>query len=287
MLLWRLLRAGFVAPFTYLRLWFTLYLISLVSGLLLLILPFVQLLNVSTLTTLTDMADGMDGWVLTELLTAAQVNETLIIGGNQAGLPPLNLTLLVLFAAILLLTFIASAFFKGGVLSVVASDSGFWRGCRRWFWTFIGLQSINLIVSLLLIGLGIGLSLLGGWLTLGGLIVLVPLFLLWFIITELAGSAAIVYDTRRVFKSLHLAYQACAQRFGTTVVLYLCLIFLAIGLQFLFRNQVSPRLPLSNWLLVLIIHQLFILARLGLRLMRFAAGVALITNHAAIDPLAD
>jgi hypothetical protein len=86
---------------------------------------------------------------------------------------------------------------------------------------------------------------------------------------------AVVEGTQNVFQAFAGALRFVFRHALPVAGLYGLALLLLGTLHVLFRQGLMPRLPLDWWLLVLLVQQLFILARLWARLVRLAGGVAL------------
>ena len=196
--------------------------------------------------------------------------------------------------AIPVMAWLPAAFLSGGVLLTYAdaqqspgerSSLPFrWRrflwGCWRWFGAFLllgvvqGLASGVLFVPLIGIAVG-GVSLAGGWLAWIVVPVLTCVAALWLALMEYTRIVAVIRGTRNVFRAFGDAVRFTVSDFSAVAGLYGPALLLLAALHALYRWGLMPNLSLERWLLVLVVQQAFIIARLWARLARWAGGVAL------------
>jgi len=125
----------------------------------------------------------------------------------------------------------------------------------------------------------------GGWLAWVIVPVLILVVVLWLALTEYTRVVAVVEGaaslpfvregTQNVFQAFAGALRFVFRHPLPVAGLYGLALLLLGTLHVLFRQGLMPRLPLDRWLLVLLVQQAFILARLWARLVRLAGGVAL------------
>jgi len=272
----------------YPQLLFSAYIFNLISALLLLLLPAFFLLKPAQYTTIQAAADGIDTWLVTELMLSTTTYPAL--QGLSETLPPdwLGQSILVIVGTLLaipLLSWLPSSFFAGGILlTYVESPQKFsWRrflwGCWHWFGTFLLINVLlgfvtQVLVILLLIGIGFAFSSTGGWSNW----ITIPIFVLimvpWLAILEYTRLLAVSGNTRNTFQALRKAIGLVFHRPLALMGLY------ALSLLTLLLTHVTFR-PLllsefvSWWPLYLIVSQIFIAARLSTRLVRWAGAVTI------------
>ena len=242
-------------------------------------------------------ADGVDPWMVIETMMAP-VSSMALGGQDQSRLASQlqQATLLGLLTtlAIPVMAWLPAAFLSGGVLLTYAdaqqspgerSSLPFrWRrflwGCWRWFGAFLllgvvqGLASGVLFVPLIGIAVG-GVSLAGGWLAWIVVPVLTCVAALWLALMEYTRIVAVIRGTRNVFRAFGDAVRFTVSDFSAVAGLYGPALLLLAALHALYRWGLMPNLSLERWLLVLVVQQAFIIARLWARLARWAGGVAL------------
>jgi hypothetical protein len=237
------------------------------------LLPAWNLLQATDRPALRAAADGIDFWQITEVMFSP----------DAASALGLNL----LLALIPLVAWPLTAFLKGGILLTYAEAPApfrwprFWWGCRRWFGPFLTqglLQFLALILLLIpLVTLAIYLiTTLGRWLTYPLALLLLLLYLLWLILMEYTAILAVANNRRNIFATFAGAIGLLFRRPLPILALYLPALLLVALLHVLYRGGIRPLLPLHWWPLVLLVQQSFILARLLLRLGRWAGGMAIV-----------
>lgn len=236
--------------------------------------PAWNLLQATDRPALRAAADGIDFWQLTELMFNPDAVSTL-------GLNLLTLTFIPLVAWPL------TAFLKGGILLTYAeAPASFqWRrfgwGCRHWFGSFL-LQGLLQILAFFLILLPLVflaiflVATLGRWLTYPLALLLLLLYLLWLILMEYTAILAVAQNRRNIFATFAGAIGLLFKRPLPILALYLPALLLLALLHVLYRSGIRPLLPLHWWPLVLLVQQSFILARLLLRLGRWAGGMGMV-----------
>ena len=287
---WHAFRQGLSQAWRYRGMLVLLYMVNLVTALLLTLIPAVLLADQYLYhpTAIRAAADGTDAWWVIEILLSPQssllLNNALAEWVNWIG--SFAMSQLVTGALIPLLAWLPATFLRGGVLLTYHEAPAPFRwqrflwGCWHWFGTYLLLGLLQGLLGLILFGMLItgiiALAILTAswtlWLTL-------PLLALsagiWLALGEMVRAASVVHHTRHVFKSIGSAARLIARwplQAGGFYALSLLLAGVIVGA---YRWAIKPWLPLSWWLLVLIIHQLVILTRLWARLARFSGGLAL------------
>ncbi|HET89507.1 MAG TPA: hypothetical protein ENN99_02020 [Chloroflexi bacterium] len=287
---WRAFQLGISRTIRYWWVVLILFGVNLLSALSLAVLPAGSLASqFGHRIAIQAAADGVDAWLVVETLMSPLSSGAL---GGQSVLELANwlqqITLLGLLTALVLplLAWLPAAFLTGGLLLtyVEVTQPFRWRrflwGCWHWWGAFLLLgvmQGILVILLLLpLTGAVVGLvAIAGGWSAWVGLpllTVVVAVGLAWI---EGARIAAVLGGMRNPFHALGLALRFTIRHLPAVGVLYGLALALLGLLHILFRGLLLPRLPLDGWLLVLVVQQIFILARLWARLVRLAGGAAL------------
>lgn len=203
----------------------------------------------------------------------------------EAGVPVLG-SLVAMCGALLIWPMFGIVWvaLEGGTLASYAAPTPlswreFWAACRRWFGPFVLLNSAGVVVAALLLGVAwsAAFALRGslpltaqvvrtlGWLAAGAVASLV----------ELARVVAVAQGTRHVGVMLRGAWQALMQH--PVEVLTLLLAGLALyGLLDGAYRALMGVLPFRWWLLTLLVQQLYVALRLGIRLSREAGLVGVI-----------
>jgi hypothetical protein len=265
--------------------------VNLFSALVLAVLPAAGLAaQFGHRPAIRQMADDVDAWLVIETLMAPL--SSTVIGGE--GWPELTRWLqqatavgLATLAALPLLAWLPGAFLSGGVLLtyIEASHPFRWRrflwGCYHWFGAFLLLGALQALASgvlfVPLVGIAVGaVAAVGGWLTWVAVPLLALVAGLWLAVTECTRIAAVVGQTRNIFRAFGRAACFVFRDFPAVVGLYGLALAVLGALHALYRWGLIAHLPLNWWPVVLIVQQAFILARLGARLARLAGGAALV-----------
>ncbi len=173
--------------------------------------------------------------------------------------------------------------FEGGTLVTYAdlappSWERFWEGCRRYFGPFLLLNLLGLVAVILVggvtVALSIGLARLSPVLGVAGFIVgglLMAMLATWI---ETARAVAVAHDDRHIIHALRNA--------GGIFVAYPLAVLVLMGvsgglyaLLFGIHRRVVSWIPIPWWLLSFSVQQVYLIARLGVRLARQASEVGL------------
>jgi hypothetical protein len=275
-----------------------LFAINLLGAVLLVALPAIGLASgLGFRPAIHQAADGVDPWMVIETMMTPVTSMTL--GGQEQArlidqLRQMTLLGLLTTLAMPIIAWLPAAFLSGGVLLTYAeaeqspgerSSPPFrWRrflwGCWHWFGAFLllgvmqGLASGVLFVPLIGAAAG-GIALAGGWMAWIAGPVLACAVALWLALMEYTRIAAVIRGTRNVFRAFGDAVRFIFRNFSAVAGLYGLALLLLMALHALYRWGLMPHLPLERWLLVFIVQQTFITARLWARLVRWAGGVAL------------
>ncbi|MBI5954915.1 MAG: hypothetical protein HY865_24915 [Chloroflexi bacterium] len=272
----------------YPQLLFSAYVFNLLSALLLLLIPAFFLLKPAQYTTIQTAADGIDTWLVTELMLSTTTYPAL--QGLSETLPPdwLGQSMLVIVSTLLaipLLSWLPSSFLAGGTLLtyVEAPQKFSWRrflwGCWHWFGTFLLINMLlgivtQVLVILLLIGIGFAFSSTGGWSNW----ITIPIFVLvmipWLAILEYTRLLAVSNNTRNTFQTLWKAIGLVFRRSLALMGLYALSLLTLLLIHIIFRLLLLSEF-ISWGPLYLIVSQIFIAARLSTRLVRWAGAVGI------------
>jgi len=296
---WDAFRTGLSRALRYRWVLLILFAVNLLSALPLAVLPALGLAEeFGHRPAIRQAADGVDAWLVPETLTAPLSGAAL----GEGGWPELprrlrQATLLGLLtaAALPLLAWLPATFLSGGVLltyteavRLSAHDEDpqpfRWRrflwGCYHWFGAFLLLGVVQGVASVMVLIPATGAAVaavaaVGGWLTWVVVPLLALVVVLWLVLFEYARVIAVVGETRNVARAFAETARFVVRRPLAVAGLYgLALLLLGL-LHALYRWVLMPLLPLDWWPLVLLVQQVFILARLWARLVRLAGGVAL------------
>jgi len=167
---------------------------------------------------------------------------------------------------------LAYTFFSGGMLSVVAGTLPFWAGCRRFFWSFLGLGALLVVLAAVLIFIaGLGGSGLGD--LNAGLLVGLLLVQALNVVGEYARAIAVARDRRTPFVLLGAALTFCLRNLGGVLALALLGLLLHAAVAALYVGL--AQLPLGIGALV--VQQLIVLLWLWVKLLRLAWALSYVS----------
>jgi hypothetical protein len=297
---WNAFRAGLSHATHYKWVLLILFVVNLLSALPLTALPALGLATgMGQRPAIHQAADGVDAWLVIETLMSPLSDMALANAGPESTNQLRRATLLGLLTtlALPLVAWLPAAFLSGGVLVTYAeAPAPFdklrtapfrWRrflwGCWHWFGAFLLLKAAQAIVSTALfspiVGTALGIiAAVGRWTLWIVAPLLALLILLWLALTEGICIAAVVGQTRNVFRALGQTVRfmfGSLRNFLAITGLYGLALLLWGFLHVLYRWGLMPHLPLDWWPLVLAVQQTFIVARLWARLVRMAGGVTL------------
>jgi len=174
---------------------------------------------------------------------------------------------------------------EGGVLVTYARPKRptvreFLRACVDWFPSFLLISIVAVLATGAVVGIAAaGLALIQalslweplatGLYAVGGVVVVGIS-----VAAELARAAAVVGEDRNVWRAFGAAGGVVVRRFVPLVVLILGTLLLRV-LLFLVQRALSGWIPISWWMLTLLVQQLLQVAITGLGLLRRAGEVAL------------
>jgi hypothetical protein len=185
----------------------------------------------------------------------------LFIGSAAAGTQALVWAVAALLLTLLL--GLAYTYFSGGMLSVAAGALPFWMGCRRFFWSFLGLGMLLVMLAMLAVSIA---SLAGIWLGRPNTGLLVGLLLVQAlnIVGEYARSIAVVRRRRNPLVLFGAALAFSVRHLGGVLALALLGLLLQGALAALYIGL--ENVPLGAGALV--VQQLVVLLWLWVKLLR-------------------
>jgi len=286
MSLWKALRDGITtatripAP---LVLWFVAYL----AAALVLTLPVVTALNswVGHHLAARDLARDFDGLLLIEpvLNSSAMLQGGQITPGAQAEGQAASTTLLAMGATVLVagpLGTLFNAVLGGGVLLTYAEGHFAWRrflwGVWHWLLAFLVLAVLWCVCAVFVVALGAGLlAVPASALQIPALVLTALVYVASVMTLEYARAIAIVEGTRNIFRALGRAAAFMVRQPVQAVGLYLLMTAPGLALILLYSGLIAPSIPFEWGLAAVAAQQLFIVARLWMRLAHWASQVAL------------
>jgi hypothetical protein len=291
---WTAFRTGLGRVVKYWQVMVVLYGVTLATGVLVILLPALQLVETARLTIIQDAAHGIPAWMVQELAG---------ILPNFAGMPVettqsislQELPVVLLFglggaAAIPLIAWFTGSALLGGMLLIYleAPNPFGWKrflwGCWHWWGLFLTVSVFQAGFILVMLYVGIMLSqtaMDNSWVVIKNLAA-VPLlgFLLLalsgIVILEIARVAAVRVETRNPLKAIRYALVCALRSPGSLVGFYLLAAVFLVFIHMIFRLGLFPHLPLYFWPVMLLSQQVFVLVRLFVRSQRLAGLAALV-----------
>ncbi len=289
---WGFFRAGLSRVRRYGRILILLWLVNLISAALLSLPSALIWFGASRPTAFERLSDGVDTWLAVEqanLVSGPQSGAGALplapaYQGPSAGQLVLLLTLTVLIA--IPLAWVSAAFFTGGVLQTyhelpaALSWRRFLSGAWHWFSAFLllgllqGLCFIVIALPVLVFALVLA-GRVGAWLVWAVVGVAVLVGVLWLALVDLTGAFLIVKHTRNLFRALGEAIAFMVRQPLALLSLYASVLLLLVGAFLVYHFGLLAIIPLSWWPLVFLAWQSLALLELGLRLTRWAGGLAM------------
>ena len=281
-------RTGLERFLRYPQLLWSAYGLNLLSALLLVVVPALLLVEPAHYTIIQTAADGIDTWLVTELLMSTTASPAL--QGLAEPLAPgwLSRSLLVIVGILLVMPLFAwlpASFLAGGTLLTYleAPEKFSWRrflwGCRHWFGAFLLTNLILGIMTLILVGGLLGLMALASsafgsfvdWITIPFSVLVITS---WLILLEYTRVLAVYNSTRNMFKTFRSAVALVIRRPLAVAGFYVLSLSTLLVTHLIFRALLSS--TFMSWgILFLIASQFFIIARLSIRLIRWAGAVTI------------
>lgn len=287
-------RTGLERFLRYPQVLFCAYLLNLFSALLLVSVPALLLIGPAHYTSMAIAADGIDTWLVSELLLAMSTQPAL--QGLAAPVTPdwLSQGLFVAASILLIMPFLVwlpGSFLAGGILLTYReSPTRFsWRrflwGCWHWFGAFLLANLLLGVITQLLVGVlvtvaSIASSTLGSFINWILILLLTLVIILWMIILEYTRLIAVDSDTRNIFRAFRDAVVLVFRRPLSVLSFYGLSLLTLLFTHWIFRSLLLSEF--ASWgLIFFIVSQLFILARLAVRLMRWAGAPSLFRESAS------
>jgi len=199
---------------------------------------------------------------------------------------------------IILLYFIFSIFMMGGILSVLKEDSKFsfqkfWQGSSIYFWRLLRLTFYFFLIQIVLIAIFGFIFLRNGispfeleseMIIIRSIMILVPIYLLissiFFMVQDYAKVEIIhqnsTYITSPILDAFRFVFKNFRKCFGL-YLLNLLTFSLFIGMYWLLKNNFEAKTSASI-LLILLIGQVFIISRIGVRIANLGSAISLFQN---------
>jgi hypothetical protein len=291
---WAAFRTGLGRVVKYWQVITVLYGVTLSSGVLVILMPALQLVEPARLTIIQDAAHGISAWMVQELAGLLPNLAGMPVEAAQS-IPLQELSAVYLFAlggvaAIPLIAWLTGSALAGGMLLIYseAPNPFHWKrflwGCWHWWGLFLTVSVFQ--VGFVLVMLYAGISLCqattnSSWVVINNLAA-VPL--LGFLLLALSGIAfleitrvaAVRVETRNPLKAIRYALVFALRNPGSLVSFYLLAAVFILFVHMIFRVGLFPHLPLYFWPVVLLAQQVFVLLRLFVRSQRLAGMAALV-----------
>jgi hypothetical protein len=288
---WFAFRKGLSLSLRYKWVLLILFVVNLLSASLLALLPSLWLLGPAHRPAIRQAADGLDAWLVFETMMSSVVNTALPENGGAGSSSGIWVLLLLAPVMILpLLAWLPASFLSGGAVLTFAEAlqpfrwRRFWWGCWHWFAPFLLLGIIQaavfvivLIPTIIIAAIIIPVAQWSTWILIP---VLILLILLWLLLVEYVRVAAVVSKTRNIFRAFGQAISFIFRNPLAVAGLYGLALLLLLLLHVIYHWALRPYLPLSWWLLVLLVQQTFIITRLWVRLARLAGATVLLQEKA-------
>ncbi len=286
---WNLLLSGVSQALKYWQALLVVFLAQFIVIVLLATLPALTLVGPGHSTAISEAANGIDAWMVTDFLSLPLQARALPAGAEaDQAMRDYSTIVLTIISTIGLLTvasWLVGNLLFGGLLLIYKESpqpfhlGRFLWGCWHWWSGFLLLGFVEMILFLFLI-LPIGIAagylavILGsfGWLVEALILLLAGLFLALF---EIARVSMVINDRRNPFAGIWNAIQLIARHPFVLMGFYALTLLILLLLSVVFRLGFFPRLPLSWWLLVFFVQQVFVILRLWARSVRLWGGISL------------
>jgi hypothetical protein len=291
---WTAFRTGLGRVVKYWQVLVVLYAVALTTGVLIILLPALQLVEPARLTIIQDAAKGISAWMVQELAGILPNLPVMPVEATQSiplqELPAVLLIGLGGAAAIPLIAWFTGSALAGGMLLIYSEAPNPFRwkrflwGCWHWWGLFLTVSVFQAGFILVMFYAGIMLSKAitgSSWIVINNLAA-VPLF--GFLLLALSGIAlleitrvsAVQVETRNPLKAIRYALVLTVRHPWSLVGFYLLAAIFIVFVHIIFRLGLFPHLPLYFWPAVLLAQQVFVLVRLFVRSQRLAGIVALV-----------
>jgi hypothetical protein len=294
MTVWTAFRTGLERVVKYWQVLVVLYGVALTTGVVVILLPALQLVEPSRLTIIQDAAHGISAWMVQELAGILPNLPGMPIETTQS-VPLQELPAVLLFgigsaAAIPLIAWFSGSALAGGMLLIYSEAPNPFRwtrflwGCWHWWGLFLAVSvfQAGFILVMLYAGIMMSQAIAGSsWIVINNLAA-VPLlgFLLLalsgIVILEITRVVAVGVETRNPLKAIRYALVFTLRHPWSLISFYLLAAVFILFVHIIFRLGLFPYLPLYFWPVVLLAQQVFVLVRLFVRSQRLAGIAALV-----------
>jgi hypothetical protein len=289
-----LLRKGWTRSARYWQVLLALFLVNLLGGLLLAIIPALELLGPAHYTAVREAASGIPAWMASEILLNPVGNLSFQAGANSRAISSAlqNGILSILIALGLLpgISWLPGCLVSGGLLlTYKESPEGFrWKcflwGCWHYWGAYLLLGLLQTLLTLLVFILVITVfSITIGFIPWSAALLAplaILLIVLWTGFMELAQVCLVVGENRSIGAALRAALSLLWRRFIPLTTYYILSLGLLLGLHLIFQFGLFPRLPLAFWPLVFVLQQSFIFLRLLTHAARLAGDFEFLGEQA-------
>jgi hypothetical protein len=289
---WNAFRQGWRNSTCYWQALVVLFLVNLVSGGLLALLPVLEMLSPAYYTAIREAAAGIPAWMAFEILLNPVTNANLAAGTTASLLSPgLQSGVLAMLLALVLIPWAAwlpGCLVSGGLLLAFkeAPATFSWRrffgGCWHYWGVFLLLGLAQTLLTLLVCIPTLVISYLVFRLLPWSAILSVPVLLVglmwWTAFFELGQVYLVAGEKRNIGSALRIAVKMLFRRIVPLSGYYILSLAMLLALHLVFQVGILPQLPLASWPLALAIQQAFIFLRLWCHASRMAGDMEFVSE---------
>ena len=294
---WNAFRQGWRNSTRYWQALIVLFLVNVVGGGLLALLPGLLLLGQAHYPAIREAAGGVPAWMLFEILLNPVTNANLAAGTTANLLSPsLKSGVFAMLLALVLIPWAAwlpGCLVSGGLLLAFkeAPAAFSWKrflwGCWHYWSAFLllGLAQtlLTLIVCIPAIVICYIVFHLAPWSALLSAPILLIGLIWWTAFFELGQAYLVAGDERKIGGALRIAKMTLLHRIATLSGYYILSLAGLLVLHLVFQVELLPRLPLVYWPLVLAVQQAFIFLRLWSHASRLAGDMEFVKEAQRIE----
>jgi hypothetical protein len=284
---WGAFRRGWRNSTLYWQALVVLFLVNLLGGGLLALLPALELLGPAHSSAIREAAAGVPTWMAFEILLDP-VSSANLANGLTGGVisPALQSGVIAMLLALVLIPWAAwlpGCLVSGGLLLAFkeAPKAFDWRrflwGCWHYWGAFLLLGLVQTLLTLLVcIPVVIIFSVVIRLVPRGAILaapVLLVCLIWWTAIFELGQVGLVAGEKRNIGGALRIGIRTLFRRILPLTGYYVLSLAVLLALHLVFRVGLMPRLPLAFWPLVLMVQQTFICLRIWSHASRLAGDV--------------
>ena len=282
----QVIRAGFTAATRYPAPLIMLFILTLVIALVLTVPVYTAMDGwMGHRLIARDLARDFDGWLVLEpLMSNARAAQA---GEAATGAQPVStlvLAMVVTTSLAWLLSSLPNAVLGGGALLIYIEGRFTWRrlawGAWHWLFPFVLLAILFALCALVVMAVGAGIVMVLGAvrateLTTPAWVLVAWLYAIVTMVFEYARVIAVAEGRRNILRSLGRAVVFIVRQPLQSFGLYLLLSALGLALIPLYSSVIAPLIPFEWGIVAVAAQQLFIVARMWVRLARWAGEAAL------------